>query len=223
MLLYILKVQQMKQIKIIILVIICGLLLVHKTSLSINNEVITSNITNIIGYIKVNNTNINYPIVQSSNNQYYLNHDYNGNHNSSGAIFLDYRSNPDLTSKNTILYGHARISDQTMFGSLYNILNKTWYENQSNYLITYTKNNINYYYEIFSTYIIPKETYYLKVNFNNSPSYINFLRTLKSRSYFNYPADLDENDLILTLTTCYKNNQSLVLQAKLIYNNNVGE
>lgn len=192
---------------------------VHQTK-RIVNDVLTENITNydnkIIGWLKVNNTNIDYPVTQYSDNSYYLNHDLNGNINPSGWIFQDYRSNSALTSKNTIIYGHARISDGTMFGSLYNILKSNWYLNKDNQIITYKTNDKINYYQVFSTYIIPKETYYLKTIFNNDNTYLNYLNTIKSRSYYNYNITLTSKDLILTLTTCYKDNKRLVLHAKLL-------
>lgn len=184
------------------------------------NDVLIENIANydnnIIGWLKVNNTNIDYPVTQYSDNSYYLNHDLNGNINPSGWIFQDYRSNSALTSKNTIIYGHARISDGTMFGSLYNILKSNWYLNKDNQIITYKTNDKINYYQVFSTYIIPKETYYLKTIFNNDNTYLNYLNTIKSRSYYNYNITLTSKDLILTLTTCYKDNKRLVLHAKLL-------
>ena len=177
---------------------------------------IRNDASNIIGWLSVNNTNINYPVVQSDNNKYYLNHDLHGNLSNSGWIFQDYRSNKDLTTKNTIIYGHARISDGTMFGSLYNILKESWYLNKDNQIIIYKlKDKINYY-QVFSTYIIPKETYYLKTIFNNDNTYIEYLNKIKSRSYYNYNVNLSSEDFILTLTTCYQNNQRLVLHAKLL-------
>lgn len=192
---------------------------VHQTK-RIVNDVLTENITNydnkIIGWLKVNNTNIDYPVTQYSDNSYYLNHDLNGNISPSGWIFQDYRSNSALTSKNTIIYGHARISDGTMFGSLYNILKSNWYLNKDNQIITYKTNDKINYYQVFSTYIIPKETYYLKTIFNNDNTYLNYLNTIKSRSYYNYNITLTSKDLILTLTTCYKDNKRLVLHAKLL-------
>jgi sortase B len=192
---------------------------VHQTK-RIVNDVLTENITNydnkIIGWLKVNNTNIDYPVTQYSDNSYYLNHDLNGNISPSGWIFQDYRSNSALTSKNTIIYGHARISDGTMFGSLYNILKSNWYLNKDNQIITYKNNDKINYYQVFSTYIIPKETYYLKTIFNNDNAYLNYLNTIKSRSYYNYNITLTSKDLILTLTTCYKDNKRLVLHAKLL-------
>lgn len=192
---------------------------VHQTKRIVNDaliENITNYDNNIIGWLKVNNTNIDYPVTQYSDNSYYLNHDLNGNISLSGWIFQDYRSNSALTSKNTIIYGHARISDGTMFGSLYNILKGNWYLNKDNQIITYKTNDKINYYQVFSTYIIPKETYYLKTIFNNDNTYLNYLNTIKSRSYYNYNITLTSKDLILTLTTCYKDNKRLVLHAKLL-------
>lgn len=205
----------MKIIKRLIIILLLPVFLLSYQAYYPDNQVI---ISNEVGHIKVNNTQIDYPIMQSTDNEYYLDHDLNNLPNKSGSIFMDYRSKSDLSSQNTIIYGHALISSQTMFGSLYNVLKKSWYENPSNYLIILQKDNINYYYEVFSTYIIPKETYYLKVNFKDSNTYLTFLNTLKSRSYYNYPSTIDVNDKILTLSTCYKNNERLVLHAKLIYN-----
>ena len=73
------------------------------------------------GWIQVNGTNINYPFVQSIDNDYYLNHTFNRTINQAGWVFLDYRNDINNLSKNTILYAHGRL-DKTMFGSLKNIL-----------------------------------------------------------------------------------------------------
>ena len=69
-----------------------------------------------IGFIKVMGTNINYPFVQTLDNDYYLNRSYDKTYNNAGWIFLDYRNN-EFNDKNTIIYGHGRING-TMFGSL---------------------------------------------------------------------------------------------------------
>ena len=61
-----------------------------------------------VSWITVNGTNINYPVVQHSDNEYYLNHSFDGSENSAGWIFLDYRNNIENTEKNTIIYGHSR-------------------------------------------------------------------------------------------------------------------
>ena len=85
----------------------------------------------IVGVIKIKNTNINYPIVQSSDNTYYLDHSYTKDKSSAGAIFLDYRNDLENLSKNNIIYGHHRL-DNTMFGSLSNLFEEEWLNNKDN-------------------------------------------------------------------------------------------
>lgn len=70
----------------------------------------------VVGWLKVNGTNINYPFIQSSDNDYYLTHSFNKSYNRGGWVFLDYRNN-GTNNKNTIIYAHGR-SDKTMFGTL---------------------------------------------------------------------------------------------------------
>ena len=60
----------------------------------------------IVGWIKVGGTDIDYPIVKGSDNDYYLNHNYKDEYNVFGAIFMDYRNKEDLSDQNTIIYGH---------------------------------------------------------------------------------------------------------------------
>ena len=86
-----------------------------------------------IGFIKVMGTNINYPFVQSTDNDYYLNRSYDKTYNNAGWIFLDYRNN-EFNDKNTIIYGHGRING-TMFGSLKDTLKSSWQNNKDNYII----------------------------------------------------------------------------------------
>ena len=84
-----------------------------------------------VGWIYINNTNVNYPIVQTVNNSFYLNHDFNKKSNVAGWIYLDYRADFTNFKKNTVIYGHGR-TDKVMFGSLENTLKKSWYTNKNN-------------------------------------------------------------------------------------------
>ena len=79
------------------------------------NELMKKN-DDTVGYLMVNNTKINYPVVQASTNSYYLNRDFNKRKNSMGWIFMDYRNNPTNLDKNTIIYGH-NIKQGIMFGT----------------------------------------------------------------------------------------------------------
>ena len=76
----------------------------------------------VVAWVQVLDTNVNYPIVKYSNNSYYLNHSYDKSWNSSGWPFLDYRNDINDLTSNNIMYGHGR-TDGTMFGSLRNLLN----------------------------------------------------------------------------------------------------
>lgn len=168
-----------------------------------------------VGWINVNNTNINYPFVQTKDNSYYLNHSFDKKYNEAGWVFLDYRNNNDLNNKNTILYAHSRL-DKTMFGSLSKVLKSSWYSNKDNHIIRLSTDTENTLWQIFSVYKIPEESYYITTNFNNNEEYNKFLNTIKQRSIHNFNTNLDTNDKILTLSTCYSDTERTVVHAKLI-------
>lgn len=167
------------------------------------------------GWIKVNGTTINYPFVQSSDNEYYLNHSFDKSYNEAGWIFLDYRNNIVTLDKNTIIYGHGRLN-KTMFGSLKNIINSDWYNNTDNHIIKMSTENENTLWQVFSVYRIPTTSDYLQINFSNDNVYISFLEKLKNRSIFNFNTTLNKDDKIITLSTCYNDFDKVVMHAKLI-------
>ena len=167
-----------------------------------------------IGWINVNNTNINYPFVQSSNNKYYLTHSFDNSYNSAGWLFLDYRNNIN-NNKNTIIYAHGR-NDKTMFGSLKTVLTKNWLSNTNNYIIKISTEKENSLWQIFSTYHIPTTSDYLQTNFESDIEYQEFLDMIKNRSSYNFNTSVNSNDNILTLSTCYNNSDKIVVHAKLI-------
>ncbi len=170
----------------------------------------------VVGFIKVENTNISYPIVKSSDNTYYLNHSFTNEKNDAGAIFLDYRNDLDNLSKNTIIYGHGRI-DNSMFGSLDNLLEEKWLKNKDNYYIKISTPKNKMIFKIFSVYTIEKESYYLKTYFSNSKYFKTFLETIMKRSIFNFKTNVNTNDKILTLSTCKDNyGKRIVVHAKMI-------
>ena len=168
----------------------------------------------VIGWLKVNGTNINYPFVQGSNNKYYLTHSFNKSYNSAGWVFLDYRNN-DTNNKNTIIYAHGR-TDKTMFGTLRKILNNGWLNNTNNYVIKISTETENSLWQVFSVYHIPTTSDYLQTDFSDDTSYQNFLDMIKNRSNHNFNTSVNSNNNILTLSTCYNNSDKMVVHAKLI-------
>ena len=168
----------------------------------------------VVGWLKVNGTNINYPFVQSSDNDYYLTHSFNKSYNGAGWVFLDYRNN-GTNNKNTIIYAHGR-SNKTMFGTLKNVLNNGWLNNTNNYVIKISTETENSLWQIFSVYRIPTTSDYLQTNFNDETEYQNFLDMIKNRSSYNFNTNVTSTDNILTLSTCYNNSDKMVVHAKLI-------
>ena len=102
-----------------------------------------------------------------------------------------------------------------MFGSLKNILNSDWYDNEENMNITFYTENEKCVYKVFSIYKTESEDYYIKTEFNNDNEFEQFINTIKSRSIKNFGIDVSRSDSILTLSTCANNNKyRVVLHAK---------
>ena len=169
-----------------------------------------------IAWIKVNNTNIEYPVVKTKNNEFYLNHSFDKSENLGGWIFADYKNKFNGTDKNIVIYGH-NMKDNSMFGTMQKILNPEWYNNEENTNIILKTEGKNYIYKVFSIYRIENEDYYIKTEFNNDSEFEQFLNTLKARSIRDFKMDMLESDSILTLSTCDNNNKyRVVLHAKKI-------
>lgn len=170
---------------------------------------------NVAGWIQVNGTIINYPFVQAKDNDFYLVHSFDKSYNEAGWVFLDYRNNINELDKNTIIYAHGR-EDNTMFGSLKNILKSNWVKDKDNFVIKLSTKNENSLWQVFSIYRIPTTNDYLRVTFNNDDDFLNFSNMLLSRSNYNFNTSINGNDKILTLSTCYNLKDKVVLHAKLI-------
>jgi sortase, srtB family len=169
-----------------------------------------------VAWIKVNNINVEYPVVRATNNSFYLNHSFDKSKNSAGWIFADYKNKFDNTDKNIVIYGH-NMRDGSMFGSLKNILNSDWYDNEENTDITLCTENEKSIYKVFSIYKIESEDYYIKTEFSNENEFEKFIKTLKKRSIKNFNIDISKEDSILTLSTCANNNKyRVVLHSKKI-------
>ena len=168
------------------------------------------------GYITVNNTKINYVVVKTNNDSYYLNHDFNKKYNIAGWIFADMDNNKNTVDRNIVLYGH-NMMDGSMFAGLKETLKADWQNNKDNELITYITEVGTYKYQVFSTYTIIPEDYYITTSFSSDKDYSTFLSTIKSRSNHNYNVSVSASDKILTLSSCTDDgNRRIVLHAKLV-------
>lgn len=169
----------------------------------------------VVGWIKVPNTKIDYPVMQSSDNLYYLDKTINLEKNRAGSIFMDFRNGGDGEDKHTILYGH-HMRDGTMFKGLIKYENEDFFNNQS--IIQFDTLFEEQKWEVFSAYVTGVGFDYLKTNFNTPDEYKTFLTTIQEKSLFPSDVVLTENDQILTLSTCtYDYSEArLVVHAKKI-------
>ena len=170
-----------------------------------------------VGWLKVNNTSINYPVVQSNNNQYYLKHTFYKKTNGIGWIYMDYRNSIDQLSDNTIIYGHNLRKGYLMFTTLEKVLKENWYTNSDNHIIEFNSVNSPMKWQIFSIYISEPTSDYLVTRFSTKNLYQDFLNNIKSKSIYDFGIDITSDDKILTLSTCTeKGTKRLVVHAKLI-------
>lgn len=184
------------------------------TVLNVDFENLQKTNNEIIGWVNLEGTNVNYPIVKGSDNDFYINHTFDKSYNSAGWIFADYRCKTDFSCKNTTIYGHNR-RDSSMFASLNNILNEDWYSSNKNLTIATPEGNRIY--QIFSVYKIKAESYYTTPDFSNDEEYLNFIESIKGRSIHDFEVTINNMDSIVTLSTCANdNNNRIVLHAKLL-------
>lgn len=171
----------------------------------------------VVGFIKVNGTNIEYSIVKHKDNSYYLTHSFDKSYNKYGWIFAHYANKFDGTDKNITLFGH-NMRNGSMFGSLKNVLTPEWQLNDENLDIIFITDEGKYIYQVFSTYKIYKEEYFATPSFKNNQEFLKFVNTIIKRSTKNYNVEVGEDDQILTLSTCASNNNyRVVLHAKKAY------
>ena len=179
-------------------------------------DALTSINPDVVGYLKVNNTGVDYPVVQSSDNVYYLEHNLYREPDQNGWVYMDFRNSKTQLSDNTIIYGHNMYYSGVMFGTLHRVQNASWQADPNNLVISFNTIYETMNWQIFSIYAIPKTSDYLRVNFDNNEDKMNYINMVKSRSKTDFHIDVNENDKILTLSTCTGNNARLVIHAKLL-------
>lgn len=152
----------------------------------------------IVGWIYIEGTNINYPIVQTTDNSYYLKRLFDGRRSGAGCIFLDYRSDADFSDRHSIIYGH-HMNDRTMFARLVEYKSQNFYdEHRIAYLVTPTA-----YYKIgfFSGYVSDISSDAWKLSFHGD-EYGKWLEGIQQRSCFVSDCAPTEEDRVITLSTC---------------------
>ncbi len=174
----------------------------------------------LLGWITIPNTKIDYPVVHTTDNEYYLNHSFDRDYLRAGAIFADYRNSKNLSlNKNTVIYGH-NMSSGAMFACISDFFSRSYFM-ENRYIYIYTENGI-YVYKTFSIRKIrvDKDVSYITTYFATGDKFVQFSTKQLNASAVK-PGDVtfSENDSIITLSTCtnaHRDTERYSLQAVLV-------
>lgn len=153
----------------------------------------------VVAWIYIPDTNINYPVVQGTDNDYYLNHLADGTWNKAGSIFIDYRNDSDFSDRNTVLYGH-NMRNLSMFAQITNYVSQDYYEAHP-YAMIMTPDG-NYLLKFFSGYVTDVNGAAWKRDFSTDSEYSLWLDRLIEKCYFACEVLPTTSDRVVTLSTC---------------------
>ena len=153
----------------------------------------------VVGWIRVPDTKIDYPLVQGTDNDFYLKHTWQGNANSVGTIFMDFNSSPDLTDFNTLIYGHNMRSG-SMFASLRNYSQQSYFDDHP-YIYLLVDNGV-FRFEVFSSYRAELDASAYGQRFQQRETRQKFLQDALDQSAIETGITPGIRDRILTLSTC---------------------
>lgn len=192
-------------------------------SYNVKFEQMKSNLTylkginpDIFGYIYIDGTRISFPVVQSDDNSYYLEHAYTGEYMVCGSIFADFRAWNDMEMNyNTVFYGH-NMKDGNMFNNVMEFFNEDTFN--SKVIEIYTFDGV-YTYEPFAVFEAIQTYHYFDMNFDSDEEFVDFCYEMQEKSMFNKHMEFSGDDRIITLSTCKNDPAGLyryALQAKLV-------
>lgn len=153
----------------------------------------------VVGWIYIEGTKINYPVVQGTDNEYYLKHLFNGEWNGSGCIFLDAGNSSDFSDRNSILHGH-HMKDGSMFRGLAEYKNQEYYDEHQ--VVLFLTPEKNYEVQLFSGYVASTDADAWTIHFSSDSEVEEWLQGVKKRSCFTSRVTPAATDRILTLSTC---------------------
>ena len=173
----------------------------------------------IVGYLKIEGTSIDYPVVQSEDNFYYLDYNIYKEEDVAGWVFLDYENDTARDDPNTIIYAHNMRKD-IMFHSIRHYTSKEYFENHR--YITFNTEYADQTWEIFSFYstlVDLNEFNYIQVFFESHDDFVNLLTEMKSKSMYDTGVEIYPDDRVLVLSTCVggaATDERYVVNARLV-------
>lgn len=189
--------------------------IIYERLLEVDFEALKAINSDTVAWIYSENEEINYPVVQGEDNDYYLNHLIDGKKNMNGSIFMDCRNSPDLEDRNTLIYGH-NMGNHEMFYSLTKYKNKGYYE--ENPVLILSTPEKDYYLQVFSGYTTKSVSEAYRQDLDSDTIYENFLMRIRESSDFVSDVEVTAEDRIVTLSTCSYafNDARYVLHCKLV-------
>lgn len=156
----------------------------------------------LVAILYLEGTDMYLPIVQTTNNDYYLNHSFNGGYSDYGAIFMDCRSNSDFSSRNTFIYGHSVLYGGTweMFTFLRQYMNEDFYHQYPSFKIVTEDREFSA--DVVSAYKAAGNSDSYQPEINDEDSYSNYLNLIKNKSNYQTDADVTCEENLVTLYTC---------------------
>lgn len=170
--------------------------------------------TDIVALIEIEDTNINYPVLQATDNSYYMTHNYKKEESADGSLFLDKDYNWELPSTNLLIYGHNNIGSTEMFVELNKYKDEEFYKQHKT--IKFTTNQEEAEYEIIAVFLgrVYYQTeqnvfrYYYFINAQNEYEFNNYVQNSKNSSLYPIDATAKYGDQLLTLSTCSYHTQN---------------
>lgn len=155
--------------------------------------------SDVVGWIQIEDCEINYPVVQGTDNSYYLKHLFNQTYNSSGCIFLDYRSSADFSDRNSVIFGH-HMKNGTMFSGLDLYKKQAFYEEHPSYQLFTLQSDLTV--KIFAGYVANIWDDAWRVSFADEDDFSAWLEERIGKSLIQCDLTPTANDRIVTLSTC---------------------
>lgn len=159
-----------------------------------------------VGWIKIDGTKVDYPVVQTSDNSYYLNHNFEKEYEGRGSIYMDKDCDPETLDTNTVLYGHNWL-DTTMFSQLVKYSDFDFYKEHP--VIEFNTRFEMHHWKIFAVFIATASAsedngYVFNYIYPHmgGVNYEGYMEELQKRSLYDTGVDVNENDKFLTLSTC---------------------
>lgn len=165
----------------------------------------------VVAWLKMDDVDVSYPIVQGDDNDHYLDYDATGQPSVSGSVFLDWRNKSLDTDLYALVYGH-NMRDESMFGQLDEYLSEEFYAKGSGTFRIYTPHG-TYRYKIFAVDVVDPSDDVYTMGFSNTQAFGAFVKQLKESSIYETGMDVAGFDHVVTLSTCSNTNR-LVLSAR---------